>query len=90
MAIILNFGYTIVLLTMSSTEIDKPKVAKIAKGNMRSSGRRILADNTNFPQQPYTPKQPVNPHESSDTIREHNKQLQKVHFFFFFLLWWFC
>ncbi|KAL7586942.1 hypothetical protein Lser_V15G36417 [Lactuca serriola] len=56
---------------------DKPKVAEMAKGNMRSSGRRTLADISNIPQQPSTSNLSNNPHRSSNTIREHNKQLQK-------------
>ncbi|CAI9259930.1 unnamed protein product [Lactuca saligna] len=54
---------------------DKPKVAEMAKGNMRSSGRRTLADISNIPLQPSTSNN--NPHRSSNTIKEHNKQLQK-------------
>lgn len=56
---------------------DKPKVEEMAKGNMKSSGRRTLADISNIPKQPSTSNQDNNPHPSSDTIKEHIKELQK-------------
>ncbi|XP_024990466.1 SHUGOSHIN 1 [Cynara cardunculus var. scolymus] len=60
-----------------STEIDKPKIEEKAKLNMRSSGRRTLADISNIPQRFSASNQDNKPQPSSDAIREYIKQLQK-------------
>ncbi|KAI3734695.1 hypothetical protein L6452_14170 [Arctium lappa] len=56
---------------------DKPKVEGNAKGNMRSSGRKTLADISNVPQQFSASNQDNKLRPSSAAIREYIKQLQK-------------